>query len=45
MMEGPVTLNVHFEAVPGQEQDLARELPALVETTRKEAGAITLEAW
>jgi quinol monooxygenase YgiN len=41
MTEGPIILNVHFEAVPGREEDLARELFALVEPTRKEAGCLT----
>ena len=43
MPEGPIVLNVHFEAVPGRENDLARELFALVEPTRKEAGCLAYE--
>jgi quinol monooxygenase YgiN len=41
--EGPIILNVHFEAAPGREEDLARELSALVEPTRKEAGCLAYE--
>jgi quinol monooxygenase YgiN len=41
--EGPIILNVHFEAVPGREKDLARELFALVEPTQKEAGCLAYE--
>lgn len=43
MTEGPIVLNVHFEAVPGREDDLLRELSALVEPTRKEAGCLVYE--
>jgi quinol monooxygenase YgiN len=43
MTEGPIVLNVHFEAVPGREEDLARELSALVEPTRKEAGCLVYQ--
>lgn len=40
MSDGPVVLNVHMQAVPGREQDLKRELTALVSPTRKETGCI-----
>ncbi len=43
MTEGAIVLNVNFEAVPGREEDLARELLALVEPTRKEAGCLAYE--
>src|ERR1700691_5866456 len=43
MEERPIVLSVHFEAVPGRENDLARELFALVEPTRKEAGCLAYE--
>jgi quinol monooxygenase YgiN len=43
MAEDPIVLNVHFEAVPGREEDLVRELTALVEPTRKEPGCHTYE--
>jgi len=36
----PVTLNVHMEAVPGREQELEKELRALVEPTRSEPGCL-----
>jgi quinol monooxygenase YgiN len=43
MNEGPIILNVHIEAVRGREEDLARELSALVAPTRREAGCLTYE--
>src|SRR6201992_1038286 len=43
MTEAPIVLNVHFEAVPGREADLLRELSALVEPTRKEPGCLVYE--
>ena len=43
MTEGPIVLNVHFEAAAGREADLLRELSALVEPTRKEAGCLAYE--
>ena len=43
MSDAHVILNVHMEAVPGREQDLARELTALVEPTRKESGCVAYE--
>jgi quinol monooxygenase YgiN len=43
MTETPIILNVHFEAAPGREEDLVRELSALVEPTRKEAGCLVYE--
>jgi len=43
MTEGPIVMNVHFEPVPGREGDLARELSALVEPSRKEAGCLVYE--
>jgi quinol monooxygenase YgiN len=43
MTEGPIILNVHFEAVPGREKDLARELFAMVAPTRKELGCLAYE--
>jgi len=39
-MAEPIILNVHFDAVPGREADLARELRALVTPTRSEAGCL-----
>ncbi len=38
-----IVLNVHMEAVPGREQDLERELSALLEPTRKESGCLAYE--
>ena len=35
-----VILNVHMEAVPGREEDLARELRRLLAPTRSEAGCL-----
>ena len=43
MAEDPIVLNVHFDALPGREEDLIRELSALVEPTRKESGCHTYE--
>lgn len=38
-----VILNVHFEAVPGHEEELAGQLLALVAPTRSEPGCLTYE--
>jgi quinol monooxygenase YgiN len=43
MTDGPIVLDVHFEAAPGREEDLARELFALVEPTRQETGCLAYE--
>lgn len=40
MAEGHIILNVHMEAVPGREQELARELRGLLEPTRGEPGCV-----
>jgi len=38
-----VVLNVHMEAVPGHEEELAAQLLALVQPTRNEPGCIAYE--
>jgi quinol monooxygenase YgiN len=43
MSDSVIILNVHFVAVPGREEDLGRELRALVEPTRKEPGCLAYE--
>ena len=43
MNEGPIILNVHIEAVQGREEDLVRELSALVAPTRRETGCLAYE--
>jgi quinol monooxygenase YgiN len=43
MADDPIVLNVVFEAVPGREEDLARQLQALLAPTRKEAGCLAYE--
>lgn len=43
MSDSNIILNVHMEAVPGREQDLERELRALVAPTRKEPGCLAYE--
>ena len=43
MSDSDIILNVHMEAVPGREQDLERELRALLAPTRSEAGCLTYE--
>jgi quinol monooxygenase YgiN len=40
MAEAPIVLNVHFEAAPGYEAELAEQLTALLEPTRKEPGCL-----
>lgn len=40
MAEGPIVLNVHIEAVEGRETELAEQLSALLEPTRKEPGCL-----
>jgi quinol monooxygenase YgiN len=40
---GPIVLNVLIEAVPGREDDVARELCALLAPTRCEAGCLAYE--
>ena len=43
MTETPIVLNVHFQAAPGHEKDLGRELHAMVAPTREEAGCLVYE--
>ncbi len=43
MIDGPIVLNVHIEAAPGREEDLARELSALLAPTRSEAGCLVYQ--
>ncbi|MGA7919872.1 MAG: putative quinol monooxygenase [Candidatus Acidiferrales bacterium] len=43
MSDSDIILNVHMDAVPGREQDLARELQALVVPTRKEPGCLAYD--
>ena len=43
MTDDPVILNVHFEAEPGHEEELAEQLSSLVAPTRREPGCITYE--
>src|SRR5437868_14206463 len=43
MSDSHIVLNVHMEAVPGREDDLARELQALVAPTRHEPGCLAYE--
>jgi quinol monooxygenase YgiN len=43
MSDGDIILNVHMEAVPGREQDLERELRALLAPTRREPGCVAYE--
>jgi quinol monooxygenase YgiN len=43
MSDGHIVLNVHMEAVPGREEDLARELHALIAPTRQEPGCLAYE--
>jgi quinol monooxygenase YgiN len=43
MADDSIVLNVHMEAVPGREQDLERELSALLGPTRKESGCLAYE--
>jgi quinol monooxygenase YgiN len=45
MSEGPIVLNVRFDAVSGREEDLARELRALLAPTRSEAGCLAYELY
>ena len=42
-MAETLVLNVHIEAKPGREEDLARELTALIAPTREETGCLTYE--
>jgi quinol monooxygenase YgiN len=42
-MADTIVLNVHFEAKEGREEDLARELHALVAPTREEEGCMTYD--
>ena len=42
-MAETLVLNVHIEAKPGREDDLARELTALISPTREEKGCLTYE--
>jgi quinol monooxygenase YgiN len=43
MTEEPIVLNVHIEAKPGREDDLVRELLALVGPTHREPGCVIYE--
>ncbi|HUI51888.1 MAG TPA: putative quinol monooxygenase [Terriglobales bacterium] len=43
MSDTPIVLNVFMEAVAGREQDLANQLRALLEPTRKEPGCLVYE--
>lgn len=43
MNDNNVILNVHMEAVPGHEEELAEQLLALVAPTRSEAGCLIYE--
>ena len=43
MSDEIVILNVHMEAVPGHEEELAKQLRALVAPTRSEPGCMTYE--
>jgi quinol monooxygenase YgiN len=45
MNDDPIVLNVRFDAVAGREQDLARELHALIAPTRKEIGCLIYELY
>ena len=40
MSANPIILNVHMEAVPGREEELARELRRLLGPTRNEPGCM-----
>jgi quinol monooxygenase YgiN len=42
-MADTIVLNVHIEAKDGRQEDLARELGALVAPTRQEKGCLTYE--
>jgi quinol monooxygenase YgiN len=42
-MEDTIVLNVHIEAKEGRQEDLARELQALVAPTRLEFGCLAYE--
>ncbi len=42
-MADSIVLNVHIEAKDGRQEDLARELQALVAPTRQEAGCLAYE--
>ncbi len=42
-MENTIVLNVHIEAKEGRQDDLARELQALLAPTRLEVGCLTYE--
>jgi quinol monooxygenase YgiN len=43
MTEIPVILNVHFQAVPGHEEELGKLLRGLVAPTRMEPGCLVYE--
>jgi quinol monooxygenase YgiN len=40
MTQTPIILNVHFQAAPGHEEELGKQLLALVEPTRTEPGCL-----
>jgi len=40
MTESPIVLDVHMEAAPGREEDVAKALGALLAPTRKEPGCL-----
>jgi quinol monooxygenase YgiN len=43
MIDNPIILNVHIQAVPGREEELANELRALLIPTRTEPGCLAYE--
>jgi quinol monooxygenase YgiN len=45
MSEGPIVLNVRFDAASGREEELARELRTLIAPTRSEAGCLIYELY
>jgi quinol monooxygenase YgiN len=45
MTDGPIVLNVRIEAAVGREEDLARELRALLAPTRNETGCLAYQLY
>jgi quinol monooxygenase YgiN len=43
LSENEIILNVHMEAAPGSEEELAEQLGALLEPTRQEPGCVAYE--
>lgn len=43
MTETPIILNVHFQAAPGHEKELAAQLHAMVSPSRAEPGCLVYE--